>query len=114
MQSGVRFVIIGGVAMRMQGSANVTDNEEQGPNAPTARELLSLPKEERAQILRAQAEREGVEYWTDLDCLAAERELTAFTTLDSEMGITRPCVVNCRQTTSSVFLLGSCQRNAPG
>lgn len=58
--------------------------EEQESNAPTARELLALPKEKRAQILRAQTERAAVEYGTDLDHPAAERELTAFTALDGE------------------------------
>src|SRR5689334_22042901 len=51
---------------------------------PTARQLLALPKTERARILRAQAEQAAAEYETDLARPAAERELTAFTALDGE------------------------------
>jgi hypothetical protein len=58
--------------------------EEQEPQVPTARQLLALPKEERARILQAQAERAAVEYEKDLDRPIAERELTAFTALDGE------------------------------
>jgi hypothetical protein len=58
--------------------------DEEETLAPTARQLLSLPKVERARILRAQAERAAVEYETDLARPAAERELTAFTALDGE------------------------------
>ncbi len=58
--------------------------EEQETPAPTARQLLALPKAERARILRAQAEQAAEEYETDLARPAAERELTAFTALDGE------------------------------
>lgn len=58
--------------------------EEQELQAPSARQLLALPKAERAQILRAQAEQAAAEYETDLARPVAERELTAFTALDGE------------------------------
>ena len=58
--------------------------EEQEPQAPTARQLLTLPKEERSRILRMQAEQAAAEYEADLARPVAERELTAFTALDGE------------------------------
>lgn len=58
--------------------------EEQELQAPSARQLLALPKAERARILRAQAEQAAAEYETDLARPVAERELTAFTALDGE------------------------------
>ena len=58
--------------------------EEPGQPALSARQLLTLPKAERARIIRAQAEQAAVEYEADLARPAAERELTAFTALDGE------------------------------
>ena len=45
---------------------------------------LSLPKEERSRLLRAQAEMAAAEYKADLDLPVEARELTAFTALDGE------------------------------
>jgi len=64
--------------------------EEPELQVPTARQLLALPKEERAQILQAQAERALLEYEADLDLPVAERELTAFTALDEDPIYTYP------------------------
>jgi hypothetical protein len=58
--------------------------QEPEMQAPTARQLLALPKEERARILRAQAEQAAADYEADLARPVIERELTAFTALDSE------------------------------
>ena len=74
-------------AARLGKPAEVVLNElldEQEAPAPTALQLLAMPKEERVRILRAQAERAAVEYEADLARPAAERELTAFTALDGE------------------------------
>ena len=57
---------------------------EPEAQAPTARELLALPKAERARILKAQAEQAAAEYEADLALPISERELTAFTALDGE------------------------------
>jgi hypothetical protein len=54
------------------------------PKAPTARELLALPPEERDQALAAQAEDAAQHYAEDLNRPIAERDLTAFTALDGE------------------------------
>ena len=64
--------------------------EEPEQQLPTARQLLALPKEERARILQAQAERALLEYAADLDLPVAERELTAFTALDEDPIYTYP------------------------
>lgn len=63
---------------------SLTLTYEKEPQAPTARQLLALPKAERSRILRAQMERAAVEYETDFARPVAERELTAFTALDGE------------------------------
>ncbi len=58
--------------------------EEPETPTPTARQLLALPKAERTRILQFQAEQARAEYEADLSLPIAERELTAFTALDSE------------------------------
>lgn len=58
---------------------------ESEPSAPTARQLLALPKAERVRLLQAQAERAASEYESDLARPVSERELTAFTALDGEI-----------------------------
>lgn len=58
--------------------------DEPEQQAPTARQLLALPKTERRRILQAQAEQAAAEYEADLARPVAERELTAFTALDDE------------------------------
>lgn len=53
-------------------------------SAPTARELLAMPAEERRRVLVAQAiDAEGL-YRADLERPIRARELTALTILDSE------------------------------
>jgi hypothetical protein len=52
--------------------------------------LLSLPREERDRILRAQAEQAAPLYKADLALPPAERELTAFTALDGVDPIREP------------------------
>ena len=74
-------------AARLGKSVEVVLNdflEEQEMQAPTALQLLAMPKAERNRILRAQAESASTEYETDLARPVAERELTAFTALDDE------------------------------
>lgn len=61
-----------------------TEQPSSLPKAPTARELLALPPEERDRALAAQAEDASLLYEEDLGRPVAERELTAFTALDGE------------------------------
>ena len=51
----------------------------------TARELLTLPVRERGRILEAAAIAAAEDYRADLAKPVAERELTAFTALDSDL-----------------------------
>jgi hypothetical protein len=61
-----------------------TEQPRPLPKAPTARELLALPPEERDRALAAQAEDAALLYEDDLSRPVAERELTALTALDGE------------------------------
>ncbi len=58
--------------------------QEAAPRRLTARELMRLPREERRKILEIAVESAAPLYAADLALPPIERELTAFTILDSE------------------------------
>ena len=62
----------------------VTLSDDALPTRRDASYLLTLPREERSQILRAAAEAAAPVYEADLSLPIHERELTAFTALDGE------------------------------
>jgi hypothetical protein len=57
---------------------------DESTRSVTARELLSMPADERAVILAAAAEDAAPLYERDLTLPVADRELTALTALDGE------------------------------
>ena len=71
---------------RDSGSATLRASEHTAPVPPrldyTARELLSLPRDERRRIAEAQAALAAPMYEADLALPAHERELTAFESLN--------------------------------